>query len=201
MATLVRCIEGHAFDRAASETCPICGSTVWKNETVKKSIKEPVYEKKPPLDRTKIIELAVVAASIIFSLAMIFAIALGIGQLMPEGGIKSAIPGIKSAIYDYWQRVEAPERAKAARALEHACEERRLHDPNVVCSFREAERDKAAREREHSCEERKLHDPNVVCSFRAVAPKPENPFVPQSENILTPKPGISFDPSIRFDPK
>jgi hypothetical protein len=171
MATLVRCIEGHAFDRAASETCPICGSTVWKNEPVK----EPVYENKPPLNRTKIIEIAVVTGGFILCFAMMSAIAFGVGQFMPD---------IKSAVYDYWQRVEAPKRDKAAREQAHACEERKLHDPNVVCSFRESlERDKAAREREHSCEERKLHDPNVVCSFRAVAP-----------------PG-TFDPNIRFGPK
>jgi hypothetical protein len=179
MATLVRCIEGHAFDRAASETCPICGSTVWKNEPVKEPVKEPVYENKPPLDRTKIIELAVVIGLFIFCCAMGSAIIFGVGQFMPD---------VKSAIYNYWQRVEAHVRDETARerAQEqvHACEERKLHDPNVICSFREAqERDKAARERTHSCEERKLHEPNVVCSFRAVAP-----------------PG-TFDPKIRFGPK
>jgi hypothetical protein len=68
MATLVRCIEGHAFDMAASETCPICGSTVWKNEPV-------VKNKPPPRDRTKAKEAAVVigylVASIVFVLATI----------------------------------------------------------------------------------------------------------------------------------
>jgi hypothetical protein len=99
MATLVRCIEGHAFDRAASETCPVCGSTVWKNERDK----EPVAENKPPRDRTKTREIAVVTASIVFSLAMIFAIAFGIGQLMPAGGIKSLI-------HDAWERIHPPPR-------------------------------------------------------------------------------------------
>jgi hypothetical protein len=62
MATLVRCIEGHAFDRAASETCPICGSTVWKTELV--------VENKTPRNLKATKEAAVgigyVVASIVF---------------------------------------------------------------------------------------------------------------------------------------
>lgn len=37
MATLVRCIEGHAFDKAGSETCPICGSAIFEKESVVKN--------------------------------------------------------------------------------------------------------------------------------------------------------------------
>jgi hypothetical protein len=101
MATLVRCIEGHAFDMTASETCPICGSTVWKKSTASK--REPIDENKPPRDRTKAKELAVVTISIVFSLAMIFAIAFGVGQLMPAGGIKLVI-------HDAWERIHPPPR-------------------------------------------------------------------------------------------
>lgn len=53
MATLVRCIEGHAFDPAASETCPICGSAVFK--------KEPGVENKRPrnvIDAKRLVEFA-----------------------------------------------------------------------------------------------------------------------------------------------
>jgi hypothetical protein len=159
MATLVRCIEGHAFDLAASETCPIFGSTVWKNEPVK----EPVYENRPPLNRTKIIENALGTIGIIVFFPMLFAIALGIGQLMPV---------IKSAIHDYWQRVEALERAHSP-------------PPSPEVSFRKA------------CEEMKLHDcrfppPKPQNPFApkpgdTVAPKPEKPFVPEIGNLFGPK--------------
>jgi hypothetical protein len=64
MATLVRCIEGHAFDMAASETCPICGSTVWKNEPV-------VKNKPPPWDRTKAKQAAVVIGYLVASIVFI----------------------------------------------------------------------------------------------------------------------------------
>jgi hypothetical protein len=167
MATLPTCVEGHAFDMAPSETCPICGSTVWKNEPVK----EPVYENKPPLDRTKIIELAVVTVSFTFSLAVIFAIAFGIGQLMPEGGIKSVV-------HDVWARVEA--------SWEHAQE--RTHPlpggPSAASRFKKA------------CEEIKLHDPNVVCPVPHLfpPPKPQNPFVPKPEDTVDRKPENPFVP-------
>src|ERR1700761_7285879 len=29
MAKFVRCMEGHAFDSEISDTCPVCGATVW----------------------------------------------------------------------------------------------------------------------------------------------------------------------------
>ena len=64
MATLVRCIEGHAFDMAASETCPVCGSTVWKNETV-------VKNNPSPWDRTKAKKTAVVIGYLVASIVFI----------------------------------------------------------------------------------------------------------------------------------
>jgi hypothetical protein len=63
MATIVRCIEGHAFDRAASEACPICRSTVWE--------KQPVAENKPRWDRTKAKETAVGTVSIVASIVLV----------------------------------------------------------------------------------------------------------------------------------
>lgn len=64
MATLVRCIEGHAFDMAASETCPVCGSTVWKNETV-------VKNNPPPWDRTKAKKTAVVIGYLVAAIVFV----------------------------------------------------------------------------------------------------------------------------------
>jgi hypothetical protein len=173
MATLVRCIEGHAFDMAASETCPTCGSAVGKN----KSVKEPVYENKSPLDRTKIIELAVVTVSIIFSLAVIFAIALGIRQLMPEGGIKSVV-------HDAWARLEASW-------------ERTHRLPRSPSGTGEEPRNSFSKEMEKR---------NLLKKFGA-GDKPDklpNPFAPpKPQNPFDPKPGNPFDPKIRFsvDPK
>jgi hypothetical protein len=86
MATLVRCIEGHAFDMTASTTCPICGSTVWKAESVK--------VEKAPKAPLMTIESAVGVASIIFTIAMIIGGAWGIRQLMPPGGIKEVLSSV-----------------------------------------------------------------------------------------------------------
>lgn len=169
MATLVRCIEGHAFDRAASETCPICGSTVWTNGPVKK----PVYENRPPLDREKIMAIAVLAASVIIGLPVIFAVSLGIRQLLPEGGIKSVI-------HDLWPRFEPQERAYSIPT-----------GPSGDSLFRKA-----------ACEERKLHDPNVVCiPQNPFAPKPGDTVARKPENPFVPETGNPFDPKIRFGPK
>jgi hypothetical protein len=184
MATLVRCIEGHAFDRAASETCPICGSTVWKNEPVIKS-------RAPPWDRTKAKQAAVSVGYLVASIVFVGATINIAHDIWTSNFVKSVIDYVWDGSYVWGGRDHPPppkmppqKFSDAPLEVLHACEERKLHDLNVVCSFREAlERDKAAREREHSCEERKLHDPNVVCSFRAVAP-----------------PG-TFDPNIRFGPK
>jgi hypothetical protein len=91
MATLVRCIEGHAFDMAASETCPICGSTVGKDKSV--------LENKPSPDRTKAKQIAMavgyVFASIVFVLATI-----GIAyDIWTSNFVKSVIQNVSEHIH------------------------------------------------------------------------------------------------------
>lgn len=67
MATLVRCIEGHAFDMSVSETCPSCGSTVWKKQTA--------VESKSPRNFLEMKKFAVAVVSVVIFLGLTFAIA------------------------------------------------------------------------------------------------------------------------------
>jgi hypothetical protein len=121
--------------------------------------------------------LAVVTVSIIFSLAVIFAIALGIRQLMPEGGIKSVV-------HDAWARLEASW-------------ERTHRLPRSPSGTGEEPRNSFSKEMEKR---------NLLKKFGA-GDKPDklpNPFAPpEPQNPFDPKPGNPFDPKIRFsvDPK
>jgi hypothetical protein len=88
MATLVRCIEGHAFDMAASETCPICGSTVWKNEPV-------VKNKSPPWDRTKAKQVAVVIGYLVATIVFVGATITVAHDIWTSNFAKSVIKNVE----------------------------------------------------------------------------------------------------------
>jgi hypothetical protein len=95
MATLVRCIEGHAFDSAASERCPTCGSAASKTQLV--------VEHKPPRGRTGAKKIAEDIVLFGFGFCILIFIASGIRQNLPAGGIKSVVHNAwehRSAIHD-----------------------------------------------------------------------------------------------------
>lgn len=173
MATLERCIEGHAFDRAASETCQICGSTVWK--------KQPVAENTPPRDR------ATEAADVFFSkhpvVASLFVVVVGatwlvmvyriehysteqLGRLLKLKEYQSVIENVAERIHDAWVRSYPTPPPRTDEEI------RRLLKKKLG--------------------EGKFDDTNTA-SQPITAKEIPNPFDPEPRNPL--------DPKTRFDPK
>jgi hypothetical protein len=116
MATLVRCIEGHAFDRAASETCPICGPTVSKKESVVENKLPRDHSKlKKPLTRISLNTQLWAALLVVVGGATWLAMIYGIGQLVDqvfiqqlELNVAERIHGSWEYFHDAWERSHTP---------------------------------------------------------------------------------------------
>ena len=100
MATLVRCIEGHAFDMAASATCPICGSTVWKNEPV-------VKNRPPPWDRTKAKQAAVAVGYLVAAIVVVGVIINIVHDIWTSNFVKSVTKNIEEHTHPPPPRTDA----------------------------------------------------------------------------------------------